>query len=243
MHVEYYPGLLDIVKSLQHALKTADPHKLLFHRSDEPEPLNIDLSFSPVISEKTVEEFIKQDVCTFCDRRISYKANQFSKPVIKLPYLVLIHNSFIMSDKQYYESAPVDKIFRNMIKGGLKCGENDVLIREILRCHFGAEDEKNPQCVQNCLQHLRKDIDRYQIKGILILGQAASLLYHNDAAKINKVTGQVIDFEGIPSMVCPGPNRIDFMIQKNMDPEKIKTEKLTIYNYLTKFRTEVMKIP
>ncbi|MDH4262576.1 MAG: uracil-DNA glycosylase family protein [Spirochaetia bacterium] len=240
MHVEYYPDLLDIIKSLQYALKNSNPDKILFNRWNEPGPLDIDLSFSPVISEKTVEEFIKQDVCTFCDRRISYKANQFSKPVVKLPYLILVHNTFIMSDKQYYESASVDSLFRKMIKGGLKCNENEMLIREILRCHFGGADEKNNQYVQNCLQHLRKDIDRYQIKGVLILGQAASLLFKNDTAKINKITGEIFDFEGIPAMICPGPNRLDYMYQKHMDEEKINTERRTIFNYLTKFRTEVM---
>lgn len=240
MHVEYYPGLLDIVKSLQYALKNSDPHKLLFHRSDEPVPLEIDLSFSPIISEKTVEEFIKQDVCTFCDRRISYKTGQFSKPELKLPYMILIHNSFIMKEKQFYESPSIDKIFRNMIRGGLKCNESDILIRESLKCHFGGSDEKNPQYIVHCMQHIRKDIDRYKIKGILILGQAASLLYNNDIAKINKITGQIIEFEGVPAMVCPGPNRIDYMNQNNMDPEKIKSEKLSILNYLNKFRTEIM---
>jgi len=241
MHVEYYPGLLDIVKSLQYALKNSDPHKLLFRRQDEPLPLEVDLSFSPAISEKTVEEFTKQDVCTFCDRRLSYKSNQFSKPVVKLPYMILIHNSLIMSEKQYYESPSVDALFRKMIKGGLGCAPEDFLIREILRCRFGEEDEKNPVYAQNCLQHLRKDIDRYQVKGILILGQAASILFKNDTVKIKEMTGQVFELEGVSAMICPGPNRLDYMYQKNMEEEKINAERRTIFTWLTKFKTEVMR--
>jgi len=240
MHVEYYPDLLEIIKSLQHAFKSSDSRTLLFHRSNESPPIEVDLSFSPVISEKTVEEYIKKDVCTFCDRRISYKGKQFTNPSVKLPYLVLIHNSFIMSQKQYYESASVNTLFRNMIKGALMCNDEDLLIREILRCHFGLEDEKNPEYVKNCRQHIRKDIEKFKIQGILILGQAASLLFANDLENINKITGQIIEFEGVPAMICPGPNRIDYMMQKNMDSEKIKTEKMAIWNYLTKFRIEVM---
>jgi len=241
MHVEYYPDLLDIVKSLQYNLKTLDSSKILFKRTGEPNPLDVNISFTPVISEKTVEQFIKQDVCISCDRRISYKPGQFSKPAVERPYLVLIHNSFIVTDKRYYDSPPVDLIFRNMIRNGLKCNEKDILVREILRCHFGSDDEKSIYSIQNCKQHIRKDIDRYAIKGILILGQAASLLFNNDTAKISKITGEIIELEGVPAMVCPGPNRIDYMVQKNMDAEKIKSEKTLILNYLQKFQQEIMR--
>ncbi|MDH4198838.1 MAG: uracil-DNA glycosylase family protein [Spirochaetia bacterium] len=242
MHVEYYPEILDIVKDLQFTLRSVESHKLLFNRSTEKWPLDIDLSFTPGISEKTVEKFIKQDVCTLCSRRISYKSGQFSRKKIKIPYMVLIHNSFILSEKNYYELPEEDNIFRSMIRGGLKCREEDILTREILRCYFGASDEKNPEFLQNCLKHLREDIDKYKIQGILALGQAASLLLNNDAEKIRQTTGEIIKIEGIPAMICPGPNRIRFMNEKKMDPEIIKKEKMVILEYLNKFRTQVMGI-
>lgn len=243
MRVEHYPELLEIVKDLKYIVRNTEYHKLLLNRQNEKSPLGINLSFSPVISEKTVEEFTKYDVCTSCAQRISYKSEQFAQKSVKLPFMVLIHNSFILSPKKFYEVAEEDKIFRNMIQGALKCGTNELLVREVLRCYFDPSDEKNPEFTQNCIKHIRKDIDQYKIRGLLILGQAAPLLFGGDAEKIKQVTGKIIEWEGLPTMICPGPNRIQYMIEKKFDPEKIRAEKQSILNYLSLFKKEVMKIP
>jgi hypothetical protein len=242
MRVEYYPELLNIIKSIKSNLYLAKDQSVLLFRSSEPEPLKIDLSFNPVLSKKTVEKFVRTDVCTLCSKRIGYKPGQFNKKIISQPYLILIQNSFKLSENSFYENPEEDNIFKNMIKAGLGFEVSDFLVREILRCYFGQKDEKNPDFTKNCLSHFRADIKNFNIKGILILGQAASLLFENDNEVIRKKMGKVISIEGIPALISPGPNRIHYMNTHKLDPEAIKKEKLMILNYLKTFKKEIMNL-
>lgn len=240
MQVELYPDLLKIIQDLKISLFQQRGRPLLFKRNNEEDPLDIDLSFSPVISEKTVETFRDPDVCTLCSKRVGYKPDQFTTKAPHLPFLILIQNSFKLSRENYFENSEENQIFINMIKAGLNCHPGDLLVREILRCYFGKTDEKNHEFTENCLKHLREDIARFKIRGILILGQAASLLFDDNKEKIAGQTGKVIKIEGIPAIISPGPNRIRYMNENKFDPEKVKAEKVTILNYLKKFKSEIM---
>ncbi|MES0488649.1 MAG: uracil-DNA glycosylase family protein [Leptospirales bacterium] len=240
MRLDSYPEVLHLVKDLKSWLRQSDPDTLVWNRENEADPLAIDLSFAPPIAETTVETLYDPKVCVMCSRRIGYKPRQFDEELVKLPYLVLIHNSFILAKKQYYEMPSADKLFRKMISAGLGVPTESLLIREVLRCYFGKNDENDPANFSNCVQHIREDIDQYKLKGILILGQAAPVLFGRDKEALEKVTGKITTFEGLPTVVTSGPQRLVYMHSKRFEQAKIDDEKRRILSHLLLFRDEVM---
>ncbi len=240
MHVESYPELLDAISQVKKYLKEEDPSLTIWRRENEPDPLALDLSFQPVIHESTVESFLEPDVCTLCDRRISYKPGQFINEKDKLPYLILIHNSFILDRGRYFEDARINDIFLKMIQAGLGYPPEKFLVREVLRCYFGPEDENNPEYLTNCRKHLIDDISSYKIRGILVIGQAAPLIFGNEKKKLSELSGQITSIFDTPTLITPGPARVYYMLRKKFPPEEIQAEKKQILRYLNKFKTEVM---
>ena len=240
MRLDSYPEVLHLVQDLKTWLTESDPNSLIWNRESEVDPLTIDLSFSPPIAEKTVETLYDPDVCALCSRRIGYKPRQFDTKPLALPYLVLIHNSFILATKQYFESPAADKLFRKMISAGLGVSTESLLIREVLRCYFGKPDEADPGNFTNCIKHIREDIDNYKLKGILILGQAAPILFGRSKEALEKVSGKITTFEGLPTIVTSGPQRLLYMQSKHFDQKTVDDEKRRILNHLLLFRDKVM---
>jgi len=238
MHVEKYPELLEIVRFYKRHLSEANPSTLLWQREDEEDPFAIDLSFTPKISEKTVETFLQSDVCTLCDRRVSYKS--VSQNEIALPYLILVHNSFIGDHGRFFEDAAVDDLFLRMIKAGLGADARQFLVREALRCFFGQKEESDPAHFHNCQKHLIDDITRENIKGILIIGQAAPIVFGGDQKKLELSAGKVTELFGLPVVVCPGPTRIKVMEERKLPTQQINEEKRKIIKILELFKKEVM---
>lgn len=239
MHVEKYPELLEIVRFLKRHLTEAAPSTLLWQREGEEDPFAIDLSFVPKISEKTVETFLQSDVCTLCERRVSYK--HLSQNEVTLPYLILIHNSFIGDHGRFFEDAAVDDLFLRMIQAGLGAGAGHFLVRETLRCIFGQKEESDPEHFGRCQKHLIDDISRENIKGILVIGQAAPIVFGGDQKKLESSAGKVTEIFGLPAVVCPGPTRIKVMEERKIPLSQINEEKRKIINILKLFKEEVMK--
>ena len=240
MHVESYPELLDFIRFYKRHLIEANPSTLLWQRDGEQDPFAVDLSFTPKISEKTVETFLQSDVCTLCERRISYKPvaqNQAS-----LPYLILIHNSFIGDHGRFFEDAAVDDLFLRMIQAGLGADARQFVVREALRCFFGQKEENDPAHFVNCQKHLIDDLTQGNIKGILIIGQAAPVVFGGNKQKIEQSAGKVTELFGLPVVICPGPTRIKVMEERKMPLSQINEEKRKIIKILEIFRNEVMKI-
>ena len=240
MHVEKYPELLDIVRFYKRRLIESDPSTLLWQREGEEDPFAVDLSFHPEISEKTVETFLQSDVCTLCERRISYKTLIQNEP--SLPYLILIHNSFVGDHGRFFEDSAVNDLFLRMIQAGLGADARQFRVREALRCFFGQKEESDPAHFVNCQKHLIDDLSRDNIRGILIIGQAAPIVFGNNKQKMEQAAGKVSEFFGLPAVVCPGPTRIKVMEERKMPLAQINDEKRKIINILSIFKKEVMKM-
>jgi hypothetical protein len=212
---------------------------LLWRRDPEPDPAEIPLSFKPVIAEKVVERALDKSACVLCDRRISYKKDQFNTVGPQQPYLFLVHNPFIGPKSAFYHNPAENALFEKMIEAVLGLHPREMLVREILRCHFSAEDVLQSEYIENCSKHLRAELAAHNIKGILLFGQAATLVF-KDKQQLKARENLIFEWQGIPTMVCPGPNRLVYMREKNFDREQIDAERQNIFSILSKFRSEVM---
>ncbi len=238
MHVEQYPRFIEILKDFQYLIKRRQS-KLLWRRDSELEPELYDLSFQPALKSSTVERVFQSDLCTRCQRRISYKKEQFTEEVPSLPYMILVQNTFIGEESGYYQDPAVDEMFRKIISSVLKHSVEEFLVREVLRCHFGAEEASDQRWVANCKSHIEDDIQKFNLKGILIIGQAAPLLFP-EKEELKNLIGQVNQFMGIPMVVTPGPTRLVYMQRNNFSKDKIVTEKKKIFNAVQLFQNSVM---
>lgn len=238
MKVNLYLQLRDIVSDFTQLLK--EKSFPVIRRESEPPAENFDNSFTPVIPEKIVEQ-VAASVCTLCPRRISYKKAQFDmlrRP--QLPFLILVHNPFLGPTSGYFHDQEVNTLFRKMIETTLGAPPERFLIREILRCHFSTEDQTHPDNISNCATHIKKDIGEFDLKGILLVGQAAALLFP-DKDELASKSGKIITLHGLPALVMPGPNRLVFMREKNFAKDKIDAERKVLFAMLTLFKKEIMK--
>lgn len=240
MRVDLYPEFLELLHAAQ---KIVAARKFFLWKLDsEPEPESIDLSFRPAVAEKVVERTLDKNACVLCARRISYKKNQFAAVQPAKPYLFLVHNDFLSPRAGFYNDPEENALFERMIEKVLGFSARDALVREILRCHFSKEDTGDIAALQNCATHIRHDIERAQIRGILIVGQAASLLWP-DKKQLSELQDKVFDWSGVKTMVLPGPHRLIYMRKKGFPREQIDAERKKIFSILTTFRGEIIEKP
>lgn len=237
MRVDLYPELIDILRSAGKLI--GNRSFFLWRGAEEPDPAEIDLSFRPVIAEKVVERALDKNACVLCARRISYKKGQFEPATPVEPYLFLIHNDFLGPRAGYYNKSEENTLFEKMIEGVLGFPAKNVLVREILRCHFSKEDTGDPAALANCSTHLRHDIERASIRGIVLVGQAASFVFR-DKAELAEKQGKVFEWNGVRTIVLPGPNRLVYMREKGFAREQIDAERKKIYEMLTMFREKII---
>lgn len=129
-----------------------------------------------------------------------------------------------------------------MIEGMLGFHPRAALVREILRCHFSADDTMDAENAERCLIHVRKDIETHGVRGILLVGQAASLIFR-DKADLAQRQNQVFEWQGVRAMVCPGPNRLQFMREKNFAKDQIDAERQKIFETLKIFKDKIIGAP
>ena len=245
MQVEHQQALKEILTDL-HFLLENHSKNLIWSFSHENDPLSYDLSFipavsdTPAVSEKTFKSFFNADACTLCNRRISYKRNQWEKKYPAEPYLVLVHNTFLGNHSRVYHDPEIDKEFHNIFKKGTAKESSDFLIREVLRCHLGAEDVSQKEYISNCTVHIKNDIKEFGLKGILILGEAAPLLF-KEKVKLENRLNKVSDFMRLPTVVTAGPSRLVFMRQKGFPGKRILLEEQKILKSLELFASDVME--
>jgi hypothetical protein len=237
LRVDLYPEFIDILRSAAQLI--ASRSVFLWRRSDEPDPMAIDLSFRPVIAEKIVERALDKTACVLCPRRISYKKGQFVATQPVEPYLFLVHNDFLGPRAGYYNKPEENMLFEKMIEGVLGFPAKNLLVREILRCHFSKEDTGDPAALANCATHLRQDIERAGIRGIVLVGQAASLVFR-DKAELTAKQGKIFEWNGVRTMLLPGPNRLVYMREKGYPREQIDAERRKIYELLRMFKEKVI---
>lgn len=237
MRVDLYPELIDILSGAARLLKSKN--YLLWRRDDEPDPGAIPLSFKPVIAEKTVERTLDKNACVLCARRISYKKEQFSSPKPLKPYLFLVHNDFLGPRADIYNEGSENTLFVKMIQGVLGFHPREALVREILRCHFSADETGESAQLQNCEKHIRHDIAQAEIRGIILFGKAATFVFR-DKAELAAKQNQVFDWQGLPTMVCAGPNRLQYMRDKNFAKEQIDAERQKIFETLGIFKSKII---
>lgn len=236
MKAAYQQNLKEVLSDLQTLLKKK---KFIFKRETEPDPFGIDLSFTVPVAGDSLDKLVKPGLCTLCDRRISYKHRQFANEAPQKPFLILKHNSFLGEHNRYYQDPAVNTMFEKMIQAGLESPPNAFLVREILRCHFGAEDLMNPVWTEHCAYHILEDIKRHNLKGILLVGKAAALAYRDPKERAQKLK-KVFEFHGSPAVLTPGPDSVVEMQQKGVPVEKINAQKRLIYESLVLFRKEVI---
>jgi len=235
--VDLYPEFLEVLRAAQRLV--AGREFFLWRRDDEGDPIQTDLSFKPVLSEKVLERTLDKAACTLCSRRIAYKKNQFAVLNPTEPYLVLIHNDFTGPKAKFYNDSEENAIFEKMIEGVLGFPAAAAVVRELVRCHFSAEETGDETAVANCLRHARSDIEAYAIKGILLVGQAASFIFRDKTELVQK-QDIVFEWQGVPTMVCSGPSRLVYMRKKNFSKEQIDGERQKIFNSLRIFREQVI---
>lgn len=237
MRVDLYPEFIEILQSAARLIGSRS--FFLWRGSDEPDPAAIDLSFRPVIAEKVVERVLDKNACVLCPRRISYKKGQFEPPQPVEPYLFLVHNDFLGPRARFYNSPEENALFERMIEGVLGIPAKKLLVREILRCHFSKEDTGDPAALANCATHIRHDIEQASIRGIVLVGQAASLVFR-DKAELADKQGKIFEWNGVRTMVLPGPNRLVYMRVKGFPRQQIDAERKKIFGLLKMFKEKIM---
>ena len=239
MQAEHRHALEEILGDL-HFLLRNHSKDLVWAFSNEDDPLSYDLSFDPVISKKVLEHFFTSDACTLCSRRISYKRNQWEKKHLTEPYLILVHNAFLGKHSRVYHDPDIDKEFHEMIKKGLLKESSHFLSREVLRCHFGVEDVSKEEYITNCRVHIKNDIQEFGLKGILILGEAAPLLF-KEKTDLESRLNRISEFMGLPTITTAGPSRLVFMRKKGFSKKRIHAEEQKIMESLELFSSSVMQ--
>lgn len=240
MNVEIYPKVRSLLEDFTFLLKN-EKNRLLYKRRDDLDPDSYDFSFSPTICTETVKTLYESNLCTLCNRRISYKAHQFDEDYPQRPYLILLQNRFKGDQRRFYHEASHNAMFEKIISGTLGFSASELLVREALRCHFGTEDIKSPEYTKNCISNIEKDIESFHLRGILIMGQAATLMFPDKSELATKL-GKVFEFLGLPTVVTPGPSRLIYMQEHQFSAEKIREEKLKIFDAVKLFKTNVMKL-
>jgi hypothetical protein len=237
LRVDLYPELIDILTGASRVLKSKN--FFLWRRDGEATPGEIPLSFQPVIAEKVVERTLDKNACVLCARRISYKKDQFTAKKISRPYLFLVHNDFLGPRAGIYNEASENTLFEKMIEGVLGFQPREALVREILRCHFSGEETGEELQLQNCEKHIREDAEKHTLKGIILFGKAATFVFRDKAVLAAK-QNQVFDWQGLPTIVCAGPNRLQYMRDKNFAKDQIDAERQKIFETLRIFKDKVI---
>lgn len=241
MRVADYPKFLEIIRDFGRLLAES-PRSLLFRREGEPDPETIPLHFKPAVAEKTVEKMVDTRSCTRCSERLSYKPGQFEINRPALPYLILVHNRVLRDKDIFFQNSDENDMFQRIIEGTTGHHPREFLIREALRCHFMTESKvPDPRWFRNCVDHLQADIGRHDIQGMLIMGEAATILVP-ERERLNGMLGKTVNFLGIPSVFTPGPSRLVYLQQKNRPAEEILEEKKKIFAAVSLFKKEVMKL-
>ena len=210
---------------------------LVWKYAGEADPLEInetDFSFQPAAflkqpftSEKIRQKFYQKDACTLCPRRMSYKRGQFEGKAPEFPLLMIVHNAFLGANGRTYHNPQVENEFIKLLQESLKLPPEKFLQREALRCHFGAEEIYNETQVKNCQTHLSADIQKYKIKAILIIGEAAPIIFQ-EKEELSDRMNQISEFMGLPTMVTYGPSRISFMKKNRYPADKIALQRQAI---------------
>ena len=194
--------------------------KSLFKRDQETSALSLDYSYFPQVANVTPHPVKKETnlLCTQCSRRISYKVNQFAQEEPDVPILVINHNPFFNQKNQFYQSPAYDKILHRMLLKVFQKDAHSFLVRDVLRCHFGKEEVREKEWRDHCLEHTKADLAKFKIRGILVLGQAAVLMFP-ESAELKARNAKLTEFFGVPLMVSSGPERIHYLMEKGNKEE------------------------
>ncbi|MDH5720217.1 MAG: hypothetical protein OEZ13_06290 [Spirochaetia bacterium] len=237
MQVDDYPALIEIIEDLQLILKRQNK-ELIWQKTGEASPFSYNLSFQPLISEKIVEKIYDKNLCVKCHKRISYKEDQFEDKKPRLPFLILVHNKLKSKKGTYYADEDTNNLFCKIIETVLEKSSEDFLVRELLRCHFDQKELNDSSIIKNCVSHVYEDIKKYDIKGVLVVGDAVKLLFHG-SKDLNLKLGSVIELFSLPAVLSSGPGKIIYLQQKNASKEEINKEKLNIFNAFSLFKNKV----
>ncbi len=139
--------------------------------------------------------------CTLCSNRLypvrnffhsEYKASQNKK----IPILILHYNAMIastnssnlkrdLSEKYIFGGEKEDKLFSRMLTK-LKCETDDFYYQEYPACHFDCNRSSDDDWItrtKNCMEHVSNTIKKFDIRKIIICGEAAIALFGERGAQ------------------------------------------------------------
>lgn len=239
MRLDIYHEIKKNARDLVQLIKT-NPSGILLKRENEPDPekIKLDIKYPSRVS-KVFQPEKKKGICTLCSRRISYKKGQFLNNFPSIPLAFIIQNTFLSERDEYYHDARVNHEFINLVQNATRKNPKEFHIREALRCHFAREDTQNTEWISNCRTHLKKDIELFKIKGIVIMGNAASF-FIPDKEKLIKTAFKTIDTFGIPALISHGPERITAMKEKGYSIESIQNSENQIVQSISDFTNKIL---
>lgn len=172
-------------------------------------------------------------LCNLCENRFYAIKKYLKKPVKEeLKILLLNYSGSLdpntlpkdLSDKYYFSSSEEDEVFNGLLK---KFGFSldNFYFQEFVACHFSpnsSQEEWNAR-VKNCLGFLEKTIMNYQIQKLVVIGNAALLLFGNEARELASrhrvMTFQIGDYF-LPLVVIRSPLSLISIRKKRNDFEK-----------------------
>lgn len=193
-----------------------------------------------ILRSKASRELHLLHDCTNCSTAIAPKLGSFSVHAeLEFPILILIHNEKPLSLNQYYNDPQENMLFIKMITKIFKVDPKKILIREVLRCYFSENNLFDPANLERCMEHLKEEIKKHSIKGVLAIGSAAKILFSDINEFQNRYQESSI-WMGLPFCISPGPKRILYLENKRVDIEVIIKEKKNIQSIWNSFLKEVV---
>lgn len=239
MRLDYYRETVQNIKDLINIIRS-HPSEIIYQRDKEQNPESIQLEINTNAPPSTIfQPEKKKDICTFCSRRISYKKDQFHSRFPDIPLMIVIQNAFLGDQDQYFHNPNVNHEFTGLIQNATGEKPDTFLIREALRCHFAKEEIHKNEWINNCQTHLKKDVELFKIKGIIIMGNAAPI-FIPDAEKLKKIAFQTIELFGIPALISHGPERIVAMKKKRYSFEMIQNSENHIIQSIKNFYNTII---
>jgi uracil-DNA glycosylase family 4 len=181
-------------------------------------------------SDKNIKIQQENLICNLCKDKVYAVKNYFKLPKSEpYPLLVLLYNGSYNvkklprdnSDKFYFSSEEEDNLFDRMLQA-VNLNITNLYFQEFVACHFSPNStiEEWEVRVKNCLSFLEKNLEKYNIEKILLVGNAALLLFGQEAIKMaNKSEVLSLNFNNkeYPTMIIRSPIALLTIEQKRKE--------------------------
>ncbi|MFN3603130.1 MAG: uracil-DNA glycosylase family protein [Leptonema sp. (in: bacteria)] len=175
----------------------------------------------------------ENQACQLCKNKLYAVRNYFKIPKISpKKIMVILYNGSLneknipkdFSHRFYFSSQEEDEIFNKMLSK-VNLNLQNLYVMEFVACHFPGNSiyEEWKQRVENCLYFLKKNIIENQIEKLIVVGNAALLLFGEEApnfAKSSTIFHSSIEEKKIPTLVLRSPLAILYIEKNRKEYEK-----------------------